>query len=140
MTGICSRAEALAYLPYLDIYAMPSLHDGCPNAMLEAMLAGCPIVGSNVDAIGEILADGTAGIAVQPADIQDLIHGIETLATDAKRRSALGEGARKKVLTQLSPAIEKENWLIVYNRVLKKGLDDRIPAITPTFVSLSKAF
>jgi L-malate glycosyltransferase len=37
ITGITSRAEALAYLPYLDIFVIPSLHDGCPNAMLEAM-------------------------------------------------------------------------------------------------------
>lgn len=140
VTGICSRADALAYLPHLDIYAIPSLHDGCPNAMLEAMLAGCPVIGSNVDAIGEILADGTAGIAVHPADTQDLTHAIATLAQNPDLRSTLGKGARHKVLNALSPSIEKENWLIVYDRVLKKESPNHIPDLVPSSIALSKPY
>jgi L-malate glycosyltransferase len=124
VTGILSRAETLTYLPHLDIYAIPSLHDGCPNAMLEAMLAGCPIVGSNVDAIGEILADGAAGIAVNPGDSQDLAQAIRELTANPARRSRLGIGARQKVLNQLAPRIEKENWLTVYRQVLIGSVDD----------------
>lgn len=124
VTGILSRAETLTYLPHLDIYAIPSLHDGCPNAMLEAMLAGCPIVGSNVDAIGEILDDGAAGIAVNPGDSQDLAQAIRELAANPARRSRLGIGARQKVLNQLAPRIEKENWLTVYRQVLIGSVDD----------------
>ncbi|WP_421657690.1 glycosyltransferase [Leptothermofonsia sp. ETS-13] len=118
ITGIVSREEALAYLPHLDIYAIPSLHDGCPNALLEAMLAGCAIVGTNVDAIGEILADGTAGLLVEPGDTPQLTTALRQLANQPELRQRLGTGARKKVLQQLSPAIERENWLQVYQRVL----------------------
>lgn len=124
VTGILSRAETLSYLPHLDIYAIPSLHDGCPNAMLEAMLAGCPIVGSKVDAIGEILADGASGIAVNPGDSQDLAQAIRQLAVNPAQRSKLGIGARQKVLTDLAPKIEKENWLTVYRQVLIDSADD----------------
>ncbi|NJK54279.1 MAG: glycosyltransferase family 4 protein [Leptolyngbyaceae cyanobacterium SU_3_3] len=121
ITGIISREEALAYLPHLDIYAIPSLHDGCPNAMLEAMLAGCPVVGSNVDAIGEILADGTSGLVVEPANVADLTQALRYLALNSNRRQALGNGARQKVLTDLAPAVEKTNWMAVYQQVLSES-------------------
>lgn len=124
VTGILSRAETLSYLPHLDMYVIPSLHDGCPNAMLEAMLAGCPIVGSNVDAIGEILADGASGIAVNPGDSQALARAIRELAGNSARRSSLGIGARQKVLNQLAPRIEKENWLTVYRQVLIDSVEN----------------
>lgn len=119
ITGIVSREEALAYLPHLDVYAIPSLHDGCPNALLEAMLAGCAIVGTNVDAIGEILADGTAGLLVEPGDSQQLAEAIRQLATQPELRQRLGVGAKQKVLRDLSPAIEQANWLQVYRRVVQ---------------------
>lgn len=44
ITGKINRAEALAYLPYMDVFAIPSIHDGCPNALLEAMLAHVPLL------------------------------------------------------------------------------------------------
>lgn len=121
ITGITSRNDALAYLPHLDIFVIPSLHDGCPNAMLEAMLAGCPIVGSNVDAIGEILADGTSGLVVEPGNSDDLRAALMQLALQPELRRRLGSGAKQKVLTDLAPAVEQDNWRMVYQQVLPKS-------------------
>jgi L-malate glycosyltransferase len=126
ITGIVSRQEVLAYLPHFDIFAIPSLHDGCPNALLEAMLAGNAIVGSNVDAIGEILADGTSGLTVEPANTEDLARAIETLANHPKLRQKFGRGAREKVLTELSPNIEKANWLAVYQKAMGKNVSPEL--------------
>jgi glycosyltransferase involved in cell wall biosynthesis len=122
ITGIVSRQEVLAYLPHFDIFAIPSLHDGCPNALLEAMLAGNAIVGSNVDAIGEILADGTSGLVVEPADTEDLAKAIETLASNPELRQKFGKGAIEKILTELNPNVEKANWLAVYQKALGKNI------------------
>ncbi len=129
ITGIISRQEVLAYLPHFDIFAIPSLHDGCPNALLEAMLAGNAIVGSNVDAIGEILADGTSGLVVEPANSEDLAIAIETLAIDSELRQKFGKGAREKVLTELNPAIEKANWLAVYQKALGKNISAELVTV-----------
>jgi L-malate glycosyltransferase len=118
ITGITSRAEALAYLPHLDIFVIPSLHDGCPNAMLEAMLAGCAILGSDVDAIGEILADGQAGLAVPPGNADALARALRQLATNPELRHQFGVGAFSKALSHLAPAVEAQNWQKVYAKVL----------------------
>ena len=79
ITGMNTRQETLAYLPHLDIFAIPSLTDGCPNALLEAMSAGCAIVGSNADAIGEIIEDGVSGLLVNPANSAELAAALRYL-------------------------------------------------------------
>ncbi len=118
ITGITSRQEALAYLPHLDIFAIPSLTDGCPNALLEAMLAGCAIVGTKVDAIGEILEDGIDGLLVNPGSTTELKSALQSLATQPILRQKLGAAAKTKVQQKLNPSIEHQNWIDVYQQVL----------------------
>jgi L-malate glycosyltransferase len=118
LTGMLERTQALAYLPYMDIFAVPSLHDGCPNALLEAMMAGCAVVGTNVDAIGEILEDRQDSLVVQPGSGTELAESIEWLARSPQLRQQLGQAAKAKVLKELAPSVEQENWRKVYQRVL----------------------
>ncbi len=118
VTGVLGRSEVMGYLPHIDIFAIPSLHDGCPNAMLEAMLASLAIVGTSVDAIGEILTDGVDGLVVNPGSSQELALVLRRLARSPQLRQELGKAARKKVLEQLAPAVEQQNWAKVYQRVL----------------------
>lgn len=118
VTGMISREEGLAYLPLMDIYAIPSLHDGCPNALLEAMLSGRAIVGSNVDAIGEILEDSENGLVVPPGSSLELKEALLTLAQSPELRRSLGKAAQETVRHQLSPAVEKTNWAMVYRQVM----------------------
>lgn len=117
-TGIKTRQETLAYLPHLDIFTIPSLTDGCPNALLEAMSAGCAIVSSNVDAIGEIIEDGVSGLLVNPGNTPELAAALRYLADKPELRKQLGAAAKIKVQTQLTPAMELDNWLSIYQRIL----------------------
>lgn len=118
VTGLVDHATALSYLPHLDIFAIPSLHDGCPNAMLEAMLAKRAIIGTTVDAIGDILDHGTDGLLVPPMDAERLADAILQLARSPELRQTLGQAAYQKVTQQLAPAVEQRNWQQVYERVL----------------------
>ncbi len=118
VTGKISRAEALAYLPQMDIFTIPSIHDGCPNALLEAMLAARAIVGTSVDAIGEILADRQNALVVNPFSSDELAAALRHLIMQPDLRQQLGIAARDKVLTQLAPAVEQQNWEQVYQQAL----------------------
>lgn len=118
ITGIVSREQALAYYPLMDIFAVPSIRDGCPNAMLEAMLSARAIVGSNVDAIGEVIEDGVSGRLVAPASVDQLVSVLRDLAYDPTARKKLGQAAQKKALESLTPEVERANWVRVYERVL----------------------
>ncbi|MEM9923629.1 MAG: glycosyltransferase [Cyanobacteria bacterium P01_D01_bin.50] len=139
ITGMKTREETLAHLPYLDIFAIPSLTDGCPNALLEAMSAGCAIVGSNADAIGEIIEDGVSGLLVNPGNAAELAAALRYLADKSELRNAegiklrlsqLGTAAKMKVKTELAPAIELDNWLSIYQRVLDGSKTVNIPNLT----------
>ena len=121
ITGMKTRQETLAYLPYLDIFAIPSLTDGCPNALLEAMSAGCAIVGSNADAIGEIIEDGVSGLLVNPANGAELAAALKYLADRPELRKKLGSVAKVTVETELAPEVELNNWLSIYQGLLNSS-------------------
>jgi glycosyltransferase involved in cell wall biosynthesis len=127
LTGMVDRATALAYLPSVDIFAVPSLHDGCPNALLEAMLAGKAIVGSQVDAIGEILRDGENGLVVPPGDSIALAQALERLAQNLALRQTLGQAAQKTALTELSPEREQSHWAHIYAQMLTSPQENIVP-------------
>lgn len=124
ITGLVSREEALAYLPHIDIFAIPSLHDGCPNALLEAMLAGRAIVGTRVDAIGEILDHEKNGLVINPSDSDALEHALRQLIAQPELRQRLGQLAKETVLKDLSPAVEQHNWNSVYQQIEKQSSPD----------------
>jgi len=127
LTGMVDRATALAYLPSVDIFAVPSLHDGCPNALLEAMLAGKAIVGSQVDAIGEILRHGDNGLVVPPGDSMALAQALERLADNQALRQTLGQAAQKTALTELSPEREQSHWAHIYAQMLTSPQENVVP-------------
>jgi L-malate glycosyltransferase len=118
ITGKVSREEALAYLPYMDIFAIPSLNDGCPNALLEAMLAERAVVGTNVDAIAEIIEDGVNGLLVNPYSSEELSIAIAKLINSPLLRQNFGKLAKQKVLQDLNLTVEQANWNKIYDRVL----------------------
>ncbi len=118
VTGRLPREQALGYHHLTDVYTIPSLRDGCPNAMMEAMLAGKAIVGSSADAIGEILEHEHNALVVRPGHSADLVEALGQLLTDPDLRERLGAAAREKALTDLAPEREQENWLRVYDRVM----------------------
>ena len=126
VTGKVSREEALTYLPHIDIFAIPSLNDGCPNALLEAMLAEKAVVGTNVDAIGEIIEDGVNGFLVNPSQSEELAIAISKLIDRPLLRQTFGKLAKQKVLQDLNPAVEQANWAKVYERVLATSNQLRI--------------
>ena len=118
VTGRLPREQALGYHHIADIFAIPSLRDGCPNALMEAMLAGKAIVGSSADAIGEILEHEENALVVRPGYTEDLVTALRRLASDPDLQQRLGAAARTKALEDLSPLREQENWLLVYDRVM----------------------
>lgn len=118
ITGKVSREEALAYLPYMDIFAIPSLNDGCPNALLEAMLAEKAVIGTNVDAIGEIIENGVNGLLVNPYSSSELKAAITYLIERPLLRQSFGKIAQQKVFQDLNPDVERANWAKVYHHVL----------------------
>lgn len=96
------RSAARVYLPLLQGFVLPSLTEGLPITILEAMQAGLPILASRVGALSELLAQGRAGLLVTPGSVEELTEGILTLYQSPGEAKRLGERGRQRVQEQYS--------------------------------------
>jgi glycosyltransferase involved in cell wall biosynthesis len=99
--GILDRVEFLGWrsdvpdvLRAADVVAMPSLNEGLPLALLEAMACGRPVVATPVGGVPEAIEDGRTGLLVPPDDAEALARAISTLLDDIELRSRVGQLAR----------------------------------------------
>jgi L-malate glycosyltransferase len=92
-----SMSDIPAFLAELDVAVLCSHAEGMPNAVLEYMAAGRPIVATNVGAVCELLHDGVNGLVISPGNASGLARALERLLGDRGLRLALGEAARRRV-------------------------------------------
>ena len=97
------RANPLPYLRKADLFCLPSLFEGMPNALVEAMIAGTPVVSSDCESgPREILADGEHGCLVPPADPLALADAMEDALQNRQVWVARTAGARRFVAETFS--------------------------------------
>ena len=110
--GIADRVHLLGHrgdipdlLAAADVYAMPSLWEGLPMALLEAMFAGKAIVASRASGIPEAIDEGKEGLLADPGDEVQLATALGRLLTDADLRNRLGTAARERAETEFSSGV-----------------------------------
>ena len=81
-----------------DLFTMPSLSEGLPLALVEAMSFGLPVVVTRVGGVPEVVSDGVEGLLVSPSDPGALATALAALLDDAPRRQRMGEAARTRAL------------------------------------------
>ena len=91
-----------AFMRSLDVFMLPSLAEGTPNSIIEAMAHGLPVIASDVGGIPDLLTAET-GILVPPGDAAALAGAMRRLASDPDLRAAMGRAARERYLKLCSP-------------------------------------
>ncbi len=91
------RQDIADLLQLADVFVLPSLWEGLPVSMLEAMLAGLPVVASRVEGVEEVIRDGQNGLLVPPADPQALSRTLIQLLLDRPARERLGAAGKMSV-------------------------------------------
>ena len=86
------------YLNAADVFVLPTLHEGCCNAVIEAMACGLPIISSNRPFNWDVLDDSNS-ILIDPKSIEEIARAISTLRDDPIKRSVLSKGALEKAKT-----------------------------------------
>ncbi len=88
--------DAGSMLRELDLFAMISEPAGCPNASIEAMAAGLPVIATDVGGASEQVVDDVTGRLVGRGDVAGFAAALVSLGRDAARRSALGAAGRAR--------------------------------------------
>jgi len=91
-------ANAYKYLPAFDIFVLPSIKEGFPWALIEAMAAKLPVIATSVGAAPEIIESGKNGFIIPPRDPEAIASAIKTILESAKLASELGIQAHQTVL------------------------------------------
>jgi glycosyltransferase involved in cell wall biosynthesis len=81
-----------------DVFVLPSVQEGLPIALLEAMVQGIPPVVTRVGGVPEVVRDKLDGLVVAPGDPDSLAEGILALIRDPSRRRVLGASARQRAI------------------------------------------
>ena len=91
------RTDVPEILAALDVFVLPSLWEGMPNAVLEAMAAGLPVVATAVGGIPELVVDGVTGLLVPPHAPISLAEAIVRLLDAPDLRRQMGQAGRERV-------------------------------------------
>lgn len=105
--------DAEAFLRDLDVFALVAEPAGCPNASLEAMSAGLPVVATNVGGVAEQIVEGVTGHVVPAGDTDALADALVRLAHDETARARLGQAGRERIRTDFG----LDRMVAAYRRV-----------------------
>lgn len=112
------REDTDALLQALDVFVLPSLSEGIPMALLEAMATSRAVVASRVGGIPEIVEDGVEGFLVEPMDVNGLADKCRQLIESPDVARKMGEQARKRVEQDFSATAMADRVVSVYNELL----------------------
>ncbi len=96
--GARPHSEIRHHLAASDVFVLPSLAEGLPTALLEAMACAKAVVATGVGGVPELLSSGVNGIVVPPGDCHGLTQAIVSLLSNPNARHQMGQMARETVM------------------------------------------
>lgn len=105
-----------------DIFCLPSYAEGLPNAMVEAMAAGLPVVATPVGVVPDVIDDGKNGLLVKTADVTDLEEKLKLILSDVDKRNALGRRGYETAVTDFGLDLAARKLYIYAIRAISKDM------------------
>lgn len=124
------RKDVADLLPGLDVFALASLYEGLPCALVEAMTCGVPVVATAVNAVPELVIPGRTGILVPAATPRLLAQGIAHLLANPAEAASMASAARRLVASGFDAQRLGRDLAEVYDRVLA-GKESRREPVSP---------
>ena len=107
--GEIPNKEVTEYMVASDVFALPSLSEGFPVTILEAMASGLPIVVTKVTGITEIIINGENGFLAEPKNTKEIAEKILLLLEDEEMRERISRNNKENV--------KKYRWESVVERL-----------------------
>jgi len=116
------QGDVRAWLAAMDMFVLSSDWEGMPNAVLEAMAAGLPVVATAVGGTPEVVVDGVTGLLVPPRDPAALAEAIARLLRDPQLRRQMGQAGQERVRAQFNIATTIRRTEALYQQLIQEKL------------------
>ena len=113
------RQDVPELLPLFDVFALPSLYEGLPNVVLEAMACSLPVVATPVDGTKEAVVDDETGFLVPVGDTAALAQKLLEVVSNQELKLKLGNAGRKRVEAEFSLEGQVNKFEELYERYAK---------------------
>lgn len=117
VTGHIPPSDLPAYYSMMDVFVHPSLRDGMPNAVLEAMACERAVLATPVGGIVDVVQNNQNGMIIPVNDTEALANAINALLADQALRKKLGKSARQTIVEKFTPEKELTANLDVYRKL-----------------------
>lgn len=105
-----------------DVVVLPSRYEGLPNVVMEAMVAGKPVVATAAPGTTELVVDNETGLLVPVGQPRELCRALRRIVRDAALREALGAAGRARVQTHFSTAAMIRSYADLYEELAARKL------------------
>jgi glycosyltransferase involved in cell wall biosynthesis len=102
----------------LDAFILPSLYEGLPMAILEAMSSGVPVISSRLEGISAVITEENEGLLAQPGDVADFSRQLRRLKGSPELGGQLAQAARAKALNEFSASVSARRIESIYRQEL----------------------
>jgi glycosyltransferase involved in cell wall biosynthesis len=116
------KRDVRPYFAAADVLVLPSLSEGSPNVLLEAMSAKLPIIATCVGGVGEIVSDGDTALVVPPKRPAELAKALAKVFDSTDLRQRLSMGAERRLAENFSPAKYDSRLFEIYDSAMKGTL------------------
>jgi len=117
---VTNRNDVTDLLALAHVFVMPSLWEGLPMALLEAMVAGKAIVASAIAGIPEAVVDRREGILVPAGDVAALADALRLVLSDPARSRAMAESALERSKAEFTVQVMADRYEALYANAWRK--------------------
>jgi len=116
------KEQAYDFINMMDIFALPSLHEGIPMVLLEALALKRPVIASRVGGIPEVVLHGHTGLLIDHSNPAELAAGLKIMLQDRSRAAALGMAGRIKVAHEFNALVMASKTCKMYQELRANAL------------------
>lgn len=116
------QADAYDFINMMDVFVLPSLHEGIPMVLLEALALQRPVVATRVGGIPEVIEHGRTGLLAEPSDATSLARLIQRIVEDSPMAVSMGKAGRTRVEEEFTALTMAGKTADLYEHVLSKGI------------------
>ena len=112
------QRRSAAWMRVMDCLVQPSLTDGTPNSVLEAMLLGIPVIATDTGGIPDVIDAGETGLLVEPDSPVAMAEAMKKMVRSSTLRNQLASEAKYRVAREFSPTRQRELLEMLYSTMI----------------------